>query len=328
MTADGPVLVDAAIVRRLYTQMLRIRRFEEAIADRVHSGAVRGPTHLCIGQEAVAVGVCDALRRDDLVFGGHRSHGHYLAKGGPMAELAAEIFGKATGCSRGRGGSMHVVATDVGVWGTSALVGGGMGIAVGAALAAQLSGLDRVSVVFFGDGAVEEGVFHEALNFAALKRLPVIFVCENNLYSSHMPLAARQPIGEIWRHAGPYGIPGLRIDGNDVAEVRHFALEAMRRGRGGGGPTLLECMTYRWRGHVGPGFDIDKGLRDESEVRLWVDRCPIEFLSRSAHNAGKLLDEDRSTIDYEVSVEVNAAMAFAEQSPFPAPSSLLEGVYR
>ncbi len=312
----------------LYREMRRIRVFEEQIALAVEGSEIGGPAHLAIGQEAIAVGVCSVLRRDDLIFGGHRSHGHYLAKGGPMPELAAEIFGRATGCAGGRGGSMHLVATDVGLLGTSALVGGGMGAGVGVALANRLAGLDRLSAIFFGDGAVEEGVFAETLNFAALKKLPVLYICENNLYSSHMPIQTRQPRGEIWRHAAPYGIPGLRVDGNDVVAVREATIEAVRRARAGEGPTLFEFMTYRWRGHVGPAFDVDKGLRTQAELDAWIARCPIERLRNGLAADGTLGTEERVAIDAAVVAEVDDAMRFARSSPFPEPSTLLDRVYR
>lgn len=327
MIANTETLTPAAL-NDLYRQMLRIRRLEERIADCVERSEIGGPTHLYIGQEAVAVGVCSALRRDDLICGGHRSHGHYLAKGGGMRELAAEIFGRATGCAGGRGGSMHLVATDIGLLGTSALVGGGMGVGVGAALANTLAGLDRVSAIFFGDGAVEEGVFAETLNFAALKKLPVLYVCENNLYSSHMPISTRQPVGEIWRHAEPYGIPGVRLDGNDVLAVREAATTAVTRARRGEGPTLLECMTYRWRGHVGPAWDLDKGLRTQQEVDAWIARDPITRLGARLETTGAMSARERAQVDGQVDTEVAEAIEFARSSPLPDPATLLYGVYR
>jgi TPP-dependent pyruvate/acetoin dehydrogenase alpha subunit len=323
-----PSGISPASARELYRQMQRIRRLEEEIALCAERREIGGPTHLYIGQEAVAVGVCWALRSDDLICGGHRSHGHYLAKGGSMRELAAEIFGRATGCAGGRGGSMHLVDPGIGLLGTSALVGGGMGVGVGAALANSLAGLDRVSAIFFGDGAVEEGVFAETLNFAALKKLPVIYVCENNLYSSHMPIASRQPVGEIWRYAEPYGIPGIRLDGNDVLAVYDAATDAVKRARRGDGPTLLECMTYRWRGHVGPAWDLDKGLRTQAEVDAWMNRCPIKRLGGNLEANSDMSAAEREHIDAEVEAEVDDAIAFAKASPLPDPSTLLDGVYR
>jgi acetoin:2,6-dichlorophenolindophenol oxidoreductase subunit alpha len=313
-------------LRALYRSMQRIRRFEEVIGDCAAAAEFRGPTHLYVGQEAVAVGVCAALRRDDYVFGGHRSHGHYLAKGGEIRALAAEIFARETGCSRGRGGSMHLTAPEVGLLGTSALVGGGIGTGVGVALASVLQRNDRVTAIFFGDGAVEEGVFHESLNFAALKKLPVLFVCENNLYSSHLPIHTRQPRGEIYAHAAPYGIAGERLDGNDVLAVKRSARAAVERARAGGGPSLLECMTYRWRGHVGPKWDIDKGLRTQEEVDEWVARCPIKRFRSDLDERGVRRD-DLARIDAEVEEEVADAIAFARSSPFPEAADLLKYVH-
>jgi TPP-dependent pyruvate/acetoin dehydrogenase alpha subunit len=312
----------------MYTSMQRIRRFEEAIADSSAAKEFKGPTHLYIGQEAVAVGVCEALRRDDYVFGGHRSHGHYLAKGGDMRKLAAEIYGRETGCSKGRGGSMHLTAPEVGLLGTSALVGGGMGPGVGTALASVIQGNDRVTAIFFGDGAIEEGIFHESLNYAALNRLPVLFICENNLYASHLPLAARQPQPELFRHAAPYGVPGIRIDGNDVGLVHETALEAVARARRKEGPTMLECLTYRWRGHVGPSFDIEHNLRTQEELDSWIARDPIPRLAESMESSGAFRQEQRAEVDAAVDDEVRDAISFARESPFPAVGELLEHVYK
>lgn len=320
--------IDPAVLVELYRTMRRIRRFEEEMAACVEAGEIGGPTHLYIGQEAIATGVCAALDRTDLIFGGHRSHGHYLAKGGSMRALAAEIFGKVTGCAGGRGGSMHLVATEVGLLGTSALVGGGMGAGVGVALANTLAGRQAISAIFFGDGAVEEGVFSETLNFAALKKLPVLYVCENNLYSSHMPLTTRQPRGEIWRHAEPYGIPGVRLDGNDVIAVYEAANAAVSRARAGEGPTLLECMTYRWRGHVGPGWDIDKGLRTQAEVDGWMRKDPVGKYGVRLIEDRLVTAGDRDAIDADVDREVADSVAFARSGAYPDPSTLLENVYR
>ncbi|MBI4213089.1 MAG: thiamine pyrophosphate-dependent dehydrogenase E1 component subunit alpha [Chloroflexi bacterium] len=319
---------DSALWRAMYRAMLRIRRFEEAIGDCVESGEIIGPAHLYIGEEAVATGVCLALRRDDFIFGAHRSHGHYLAKGGDMAALAAEIFGKATGCSEGRGGSMHIIARDVGLLGTSALVGGGFGPGVGTALASRLQGRDRVTAIFFGDGATEEGIFFEALNFAALHHLPVIFVCENNGYSSHLRIQERQPIDTLYEHAAVYRIPSIRVDGNDVRAVHQTGLEAVDRARKDQGPTFIEAMTYRWRGHVGPKLDLDVGLRTREELDSWIARCPIENLANFMDEVGAWNPGERQAIDREVAQEVATAIGFARQSPRPDPSELLWHVYQ
>jgi TPP-dependent pyruvate/acetoin dehydrogenase alpha subunit len=319
---------DRETLAGMYRSMQRIRRFEEVIADSSAAKEFKGPTHLYIGQEAIAVGVCQALNGSDYVFGGHRSHGHYLAKGGDMRKLAAEIFGRETGCSKGRGGSMHLTAPEVGLLGTSALVGGGMGPGVGTALASVLRGNDRITAIFFGDGAIEEGIFHESLNFAALNHLPVLFICENNLYASHLPLAARQPQPELFRHAAPYGVPGIRIDGNDVVGVYETAAEAAARARRKEGPTMLECLTYRWRGHVGPSFDLEHGIRTQEELDSWIARDPITRLADAMDSSGGLSPAQRAEVDAAVEDEVRDAISFARQSPFPVVGDLLEHVYK
>lgn len=310
-----------------YRTMQRIRRFEEVIGDCSAAGEFRGPTHLYIGQEAVATGVGAALRQDDYIFGGHRSHGHYLGKGGDLRRLAAEIFVRETGCSRGRGGSMHLTAPEVGLLGTSALVGGGMGPGVGSALASARLGQGRVTAIFFGDGAIEEGVFHESFNFAALNRLPVLWVCENNLYASHMPLAARQPRGDLVKHAEPYGVPAVQVDGNDLEAVYAAASQAVRRARAGEGPTFIEALTYRWRGHVGPGWDLEFNIRPPEEVEAWVARCPVKRLAARLAETGVADRHALSIIHTEIEEEVADAIEFARESPFPRVEELLDLVY-
>jgi len=319
---------DPDLLRDMYESMLRIRLFEEAIAEAATAKEFKGPTHLYIGQEAVAVGVCHALGKDDYVFGGHRSHGHYLAKGGGLRELAAEIFVRETGCSKGRGGSMHLTAPHIGLLGTSALVGGGMGPGVGTALASVLLGRDRVTAIFFGDGAIEEGIFHEALNFAALNKLPVLFICENNLYASHLKLEVRQPQPDLFKHAAPYAVPGIRIDGNDVIEVYETAQEAVRRARAHEGPTLLECMTYRWRGHVGPSYDFEYNIRTREEVEHWMTKDPIKRYADLLASTGVMDEALKKKIDQGVRREVDDSIKFARESPFPAVEDLLEHVYK
>jgi acetoin:2,6-dichlorophenolindophenol oxidoreductase subunit alpha len=313
--------------RAMYRDMLRIRRLEEALADAITAGEISTPTHLCIGQEAVAVGVCHALRPADIVFGNHRSHGHFLAKGGGMAALAAEVFGRATGCSRGRGGSMHLIDPEAGVLGTVPIVAGTVPLAVGAALAAQLRDEDRVTVAFFGDGALEEGVTHESLNLAAQRALAVVFVCENNFYASHLHLLERRAQDNI-PDAGPaHGLPSARVDGNDVVEVRGAAAAAVQAARAGRGPTLLECRTFRWRGHVGPALDLEVGSGRASEIQGWLDRDPIALLAQRLLDSGEATQEGLNAIAENATREVAAALAAARSAPWPDPEGLIDDVY-
>ncbi|MGD9727166.1 MAG: thiamine pyrophosphate-dependent dehydrogenase E1 component subunit alpha [Nitrospiraceae bacterium] len=313
------------VLTGLYRAMLLIRLTEERIAALIEGGEIKTPCHLCIGQEAVAAGVCAALNQEESIWGGHRSHGHYLAKGGNPHALMAEIFGKATGCSKGRGGSMHLVAPEIGLYGTVPLVGATIPLAVGAGLASTLRGDGHVAVAFFGDGATEEGHFHESMNFAALYRLPVLFVCENNFYSTHMALADRRPQDNIAQAADLYGISGKRIDGNDAVVVHEAALEAAARARAGQGPTLLECRTYRWRGHVGPAWDLDVGGQRRRELEEWLPQDPIPRLRWRIAEAGGHLDE-LERMEEDVRAEIEAAVRFARESPSPDPGELLHRV--
>jgi TPP-dependent pyruvate/acetoin dehydrogenase alpha subunit len=310
----------------LYRTMVRIRRFEEAVADLVASQEVRCPCHLYIGQEAIAAGVCAALQKDDTVWGGHRSHGHYLAKGGDLAAMMAEIFGRATGCAAGRGGSMHLLAKDVGVLGTVPIVAATIPLAVGAGLAAKLRSDGRVSVAFLGDGATEEGHFFESVNLAALYKLAVIFVIENNLYASHMHLAERRPSDNLDRIGDLFAMPSYRLDGNDVGEVYRATATAVQRGRNGQGPTLLECRTYRWRGHVGHRWDEDVGVKRKNEIHEWMPKCPITRARKDLLAAG-LLEGDLSAIDLQAAREVESAIAAARLAPRPGRDTLLDHVF-
>ena len=322
MERDVPI----DLLHGMYVSMLRIRLFEERAAELVDAGEIKTPCHLYIGQEAIAVGVCAALERDDYVWGGHRSHGHYLAKGGDLRAMMAELHGKATGCSKGRGGSMHLVAPEVGVLGTVPLVAATIPMAVGAALATKLRRDARVSVSFFGDGATEEGHFHESLNLAAVYRLPVLFVCENNLYSSHMQLLERRACDNIDRAGEAHGLPGVRIDGNDVVAVYRAAAMAVERARQGEGPALLECRTYRWRGHVGASWDMDVGVKRKDEFKDWLSKDPIARAGQQLRALGaEELELDR--VMHDVRREVDEAVTFARESPYPAVSGLLEHVY-
>ena len=310
----------------MYRTMLRIRLVEERVADLITAGEVKTPCHLCIGQEAIATGVCAALKKQDYIWGGHRSHGHYLAKGGDPKSLMAEILGKSTGCSRGRGGSMHLFAADVGLLGTVPLVAATIPLAVGASLASKLRGDGRVSVSFFGDGAMEEGHFHESLNLASLYRLPAVFVCENNLYASHLHLLERRSADNLPRAGEAHGIPAITLDGNDVLAVCQAAREAVSRARRGGGPTLLECRTYRWRGHVGASWDMDVGVKRRDELEDWLPCDPIARLRAYLLELGTL-QEELDVVALSLKAEIDEAVDFAKGSPYPEPDDLVEHVF-
>lgn len=317
------------IVRSLYVDMLRIRYFEEKVAKLLtEEKSIKCPVHLYTGQEAVAVGVCANLRKDDYVFSTHRSHGHYLAKGGDMKALAAELYGRSTGCSGGRGGSMHLASPEQGLPGSSAIVAGTIPLAVGAALSFSLRKKDNVSVAFFGDGAANEGLFYESLNFASLKRLPVIFVCENNLYSTHMPISKCLAATRIHAKAEAFCMPGVEVDGNNVIEVFLASRRAIESARVRGGPTLLECLTYRWHGHVGPNYDLDKGLRSKEELDSWLARCPIRTVERLLADRGSVSPAEERQIKDTITREVAEAIAFARESPYPDQRELTSHVFK
>jgi pyruvate dehydrogenase E1 component alpha subunit len=314
--------------RSLFAMLLRIRIIEEKIAEIYPQQEMRCPVHLCIGEEAVAAGVCANLTRNDYVLSNHRSHGHYIAKGGNLKAMMAEIYGKATGCSRGKGGSMHLVDLSAGFIGAVPIVGSTIPIAVGTAFGTVMRGEKRISVVFLGDAATEEGVFHESLNFAALKKLPVLFVCENNLYSVYSPLSVRQPEGrEIYRQAEGHGVKSYHGDGNDVIEVYKLVGEAVNRAREGKGPAFLEFETYRWREHCGANYDNDLGYRTESEFQEWRWRCPLEKLQGQLLKDSIISQQDIDRLTSTFEAEIENAIAFAKESPFPEESSLMEDVY-
>ena len=319
--------IPTELLLSMYVDMLRIRETEERLGDMVSADEVKCPTHLYIGEEAVAVGVCKALRADDYIFGNHRSHGHYLAKGGDLRQLIAEILGREAGCSRGRGGSMHLTAPEVGLMGTSAMVASGVPLAVGAAIAFAMKKTQRVAVTFFGDGATEEGEFYESLNLAALRKAPVIFVCENNLYSSHVHIKDRRPADNLPDLAKVHCIPALRIDGNDVVTVYRTAREAVDNARAGRGPTFIECRTYRWRGHVGPNYDLEKGLRSREELDEWMERCPIMMLEKNLIKNGRMTETQSKALRLQVVDDVNAAVEWARQSPMPDASKVSDYVF-
>ncbi len=312
---------------RLYSAMVKIRFAEEKIVAHYPEQQMRCPTHLSIGQEAAAAGVCVALDRDDMALSTHRCHGHYLAKGGSIPKMFAELYGRATGCAGGKGGSMHLLDVEQGFFGASAIVGGTIPMGVGFAWASQLEGSDRVSAAFFGDGAVEEGVFHESLSFAALKKLPVLFVCENNFYATHSRVSVRQPLDNIFRRGEIYGVPGERLEGSDVLSVYASASKAVKRCRAGEGPTLLEIRAYRWKEHVGPNFDYALGYRTKEELDDWMKRCPIRVLEDRLVSQGVASSTELENIRLRLEHEIKEGITFAKNSPFPAADELMTDVY-
>lgn len=319
------------LLLQLYRTMVRIRVAEESLVDPILKGTVRCPCHLYTGEEAVAAGLCAALERKDYVFGNHRSHGHFLAKGGRMKELVAEVYCRETGCSGGRGGSMHLIDPDVGMLGAAPIVAGTISLAVGAALASSIRGDGRVSVTFFGDGATGEGVLYESMNLASLKKLPVIFACENNLYATHMPIRDCRVGSNIHPIAGPFGIEAAEVDGNDVLAVYEAGRKAVDRCRTGQGPVFLEFLTYRYRGHVGPDDNIQGShtdIRPKEEVAAWLRKDPILNFERHLVES-KLLDEGTlERIRQQAREEVAAAHVMAKQSPHPKTKELTKYVYQ
>lgn len=312
----------------LLEMMLRIRGIEETIARRYTEGLMRCPTHLCTGQEAVSAGVGLALRKDDLAVSTHRAHGHYIGKGGDLKRMMAEIYGRRTGCSAGKGGSMHLVDTSVGFVGSTAIVGNTVPVGVGLGLSIQLKGTDQVSCVFLGDAVVEEGVFFESVNFAVLRKLPVLFVCENNLYSVYSPLGVRQPAGRaIHQMVAGLGIETHSDDGNDVVTVHQRVSEAVATIRREQRPIFLEFSTYRWREHCGPHYDNHIGYRTEAEYLEWKATDPVERLIASMRADASLTDASLQAMEQQIAQEVADAFAFAEASPFPDPAELFDHVH-
>ncbi|MEO3974904.1 thiamine pyrophosphate-dependent dehydrogenase E1 component subunit alpha [Streptomyces sp. CAU 1734] len=314
---------------QLLRAMVRVRCVEEVLADVYRDEQeMRTPVHFSIGQEATAVGVCAALRTEDIVYSGHRCHAHYLAKGGDLRAMVAELYGRESGCAAGRGGSVHLVDEAAGFGASSAILGEMIAVATGTAWAFARERAPRVAVTFFGDGASEEGVFHESLNFAALRRLPVLYVCENNQYSLTSPLPARQPAGTgIGERAGGYGIPVSRVDGNDVTAVRSAAAAAVEHCRAGRGPRFLELDTYRWREHVGPNWDHEHGGRSRAEVRSWMRRCPIARATAALRGGEPSVEKLVTAWEEEFRAEARTAVAHAKSAAWPKVGDLLAGTY-
>ena len=318
-------------LKDLYRTMLRIRVCEESLVGPINNGDVKCPCHLYSGQEAVAAGVCAALDEKDYIFGNHRSHGHYLAKGGSMQELIAEIYGKETGCSRGRGGSMHLTAMDIGVLGSAPIVAGTISLAVGAALASRIRKEKKVTVSFFGDGSTGEGVLYESLNFSALHKLPIIFVCENNFYSTHLPIRECRPNENISKVGDMFCLTSYRIDGNDVLRVYETSKKAVDLCKQGKGPVFIECTTYRLRGHVGADDNVQgthTDIRPKEEIEKWKKQDPVKKFEKVLIKNKILTVDDIKDIKQEVEKEVDAAYVFANNSPYPETNQLMEYVYK
>ncbi|MBF0532484.1 MAG: thiamine pyrophosphate-dependent dehydrogenase E1 component subunit alpha [Candidatus Omnitrophica bacterium] len=326
MTA--PKHMDSALLTDILRRMLTIRIFEEKTAELAESKEIKCPVHLYVGQEGIAAGVCAHLDSNDFVFSTHRSHGHYIAKGGDLNALMAEIFGKETGCSRGHGGSMHVLDTRVGFMGSSPIVAGSIPLGVGGALTNKFLGDKNVSVAFFGDGATDEGVFYESVNFATLYKLPMLFVCENNLFSTHMPDFKRQSNTEVYQRIANFNINTKRVDGNNPVEIYQEAKTMIDRAKEGKGPSLLECMTYRWLAHVGPDHDLDIGYRLKKDVDHWKSRCPIKHVRDLLFRMNELSEDQFVRMQRDIVAKVEKTVAFARTSPYPKETDIYDGLYK
>ena len=310
-----------AMLRQMHT----IRRFEERASSDYHAGRIYGVVHCYIGEEAVATGVCAALDTGDQIISTHRGHGHCIAKGADLNRMMAELYGRQDGYCKGKGGSMHIADFGIGMLGANGIVAGGISIVTGAGLAAQMDGKGRVAVSFFGDGASNAGPFHECLNIAATWKLPMVYVCENNLYAAQTAAAATHAMPDVAGRAHGYGIPGVVVDGNDVFAVYQAAARAVERARRGEGPTLIEAKTFRWRAHTERKGQPD--FRTEAEIAEWKRKDPIARLVGQLMAQGQLTEAGWKTIDQEVVSAIEAACKFAEASPFPAPESALEDMY-
>ena len=311
--------------REMLRQMLTIRRFEERASADYHAGKIYGVVHCYIGEEAVAVGICTALDGRDRIISTHRGHGHCIAKGADLNRMMAELYGRQTGYCKGKGGSMHIADFGIGMLGANGIVAGGIAIVTGAGLAAQMEGKGGVAVSFFGDGASNAGPFHECLNIAATWKLPMLYVCENNMYAAQTAAAATHALSDVAARAAGYGIPGIVVDGNDIVAVHQAAIRAVDRARSGGGPTLIECKTYRQRGHTERKGQPDP--RDKGEIAAWTQKDPIALLERQLRDQGDLDDAELRTIERDVMAALEAAVAFADASPFPLPEQATDDVF-
>jgi TPP-dependent pyruvate/acetoin dehydrogenase alpha subunit len=317
------------IAKELLCRMIRIRMIEEEIADRYPKGKMRCPTHLCIGQEAVSASVGLLLGHKDFAMSSHRAHGHYLGKGGDLKKMLSEIYGKSTGCSKGMGGSMHLIDRSVGFMGSTAIVGGTIPVGVGLGLSIKLRNTDQISCVFLGDGATEEGVFYESVNFAVLKKLPVLFICENNLYSVYTHLHSRRPKNTpIHEMVSGLGIKSYHGDGNDAIEIYRQVLNCVESLRQGTGPYFFEFDTYRWREHCGPNYDNNIGYRSEDEFLAWKEKDPIIRLKKLLFEEDCISKDSIQKIEDEIRQEINEAFEYAENSPFPDEDEAFKYLYK
>lgn len=311
----------------LMEKMLLIRQTETRIAQLVTDKKIATPCHLYVGQEAVAVGACAALTDEDYVFSPHRSHGHFLAKGGDLKKFFAEIFCRKDGCSGGRGGSMHLCDPSKGLLGSSSIVAGCLGIGLGPAMKRKIMGKGGISVIFHGDCVPEEGIWHESLNFAAVNKLPVVYVLENNLYAASLPLSERRVRDNIPEVAAAHGLPTQVVFGNDVLEVYEAVKAAVCRAKAGEGPQFIECRTYRWLGHVGPKDDIDVGLRSQEELDEWKEKCPVKYFSTKLINDGVITEAEYSDMKLKTNSRVDEAELFGSTSEKVDPATLNLHVY-
>jgi pyruvate dehydrogenase E1 component alpha subunit len=320
----------AEVSLKLYQKLLELRYGELSLAERYKQQEMRTPTHFGVGQEAVAVGVCHHLKNTDVAYSHHRSHNHYLAKGGSFYRLAAELFGRATGCSGGRGGSVHLTSREHGFIASSAILGQAIAAATGSALALKMDKTSQVATAFFGDAVAEEGAFYESISYAALHKLPVLFVCENNGYATESPLSIRQPSGpSISDRVAAFGVPTLVIDGNDVFAVSVAAEHAISTIRNGSGPYFLEFNTYRWLEHVGPYFDheLQRTYRSKTELESWQQNCPIKHCKAIMLELNFASAEELSELETSIQIRVEADIEKAYQDPWPEVQTLLHNVY-
>ncbi|ERL06026.1 pyruvate dehydrogenase E1 component alpha subunit [Olsenella profusa DSM 13989] len=311
-------------MKGMYETLVRIRTFESRAVDLFAEGQIPGFLHSYLGEEAIATGVCANLERTDFITSTHRGHGHIIAKGGDTRYMMAELYGRTTGYCKGKGGSMHIADRDLGILGANGIVGAGQDIAVGAGLSIAYRGTNQVTACFFGDGSTNQGTFNEALNMASIWKLPIVFVCENNQFGISMSQSRHQAIKDIADRAVSYGFPGIAVDGNDVMAVYEVAREAVNRARQGQGPTLVECKTWRWRGH----FEGDPSVyKDPVEQEAWMEKEPVRRYRTFLEENEVMTADEMDAVDKRIDDEIDAAVAYAQESPLPQPEDVVKDVY-